>query len=134
MREIKCRGKRIDNGKWVTGYYVKVERLNKNGYDCLIIEEKAEGATYYVLPETVGQHTNMNDKNGTEICEGDIVKISDADGNMDCCDCGIGKVIWDWGMWYIDGKPQNGLYDLHRFYTVEVIGNIHDTPELMEEE
>lgn len=138
MREIKYRGKRIDNGEWVTGYYVKAERLNKNGYEYFIIEEQAEGATYHVLPETIGQYTGMKDKNGTEIYEGDIVRRDDHSI------FGVVK-FGEYSQPFNDGFSKHiGFYidwtDMFRCdldywaERCEVTGNLHDNPEPIEEE
>ena len=60
MREIKFRGKRIDNKKWVYGCYVFDE------YQSWIIEY-GENIKYEVMPATVGQYIGKKDKNGKEI-------------------------------------------------------------------
>lgn len=140
MREIEFRGKREDNGEWVHGYLVQA-------WDgtCYIITEYGPnvtscsdcGANYMldheVIPETVGQYTGLNDKNGQKIYEGDIVFVTDSEGNSGMCDTGVGEVESFEGLWYICGNVQNGLYDISKNFVIEVIGNIYDNQELLQE-
>ncbi len=67
MREIKFRGKRISDNKWVYGYFL----INDNGSTCIYDPEIGDMP---VIPETVGQSIGKNDKNGKEIYEGDKMK------------------------------------------------------------
>ena len=134
MREIIFRGKRLDNGEWVEGNFVKgciddfayiVEFGNKD-----LCRNYVE-----VIPETVGQYTGLIDKNGKKIFEGDI--FSRLDSAMD----GIPRIVrWDeehmefkcplvkkhWAF----GKSNCSLW-LMKYEDIEVIGNIHDNPELL---
>lgn len=82
MREFLFHGKRVDNGEWVEGYYVKAQKLNgSNEYEHFIIEEAADGQSYLIIPDTVGQYTDMNEfvvsdrSYNQPLFEGDIVEV-----------------------------------------------------------
>lgn len=139
MREILFRGKRIVNGKWVEGYY---SNLGGNR-PCILKEHILNGKmarileyeNIIVLPSTVGQYTGLTDKNGRRIFEGDIVICKkEICGNfIDSC-VEIGFVEMKHGAFGLHRKQ--GYYrpfkDWLEDYEYEVIGNIHDNPELME--
>lgn len=74
MRQYLFHGKRVDNGEWVEGYYVKAEKLDKSGYEHFIIEEGADGGSHLVVQESVGEWTGVYDINQRKIFENDIVR------------------------------------------------------------
>ena len=125
MREILFRGKRIDNGEWLEGYY---------GFDDnkpLIAINKANGINgYFVAAETVGQYTGLTDKNGKKIFEGDIVFTTEpiGMGYREIC----GKVVYKAPKFYADCKNFIMLLDFdYGKADYAVIGNVYDNPELM---
>ena len=134
MREIKFRGKRVDNGEWVYGYLI--------GNDVIvgdIVEFSDEYFNtefwYKVDPKTVGQYTGLKDRNGREIYEGDVLRLvlvdyahvpeqifvvgSDSFFEDVCYLQNISRFVED------SGSETDGI---------EVIGNIYENPELLKGE
>lgn len=142
MREILFRGKRIDNGEWVEGGYWVNDTITRQTTH--IIDHDGNSRT--VDQSTVGQYTGLTDKNGVMVFEGDIVRFQ-----LDNDDCPfpnkhiekiIGQVFYsDWRASFtvtmgenLSDIVNNDLYEYIRGGNrVEVIGNIHDNPELREE-
>ena len=127
MREILFRGKTSD-GEWVKGS-LSTEYLKECG--CVMISPTAD-TCYKVDPETVGQYTGLTDKNDKKIFEGDILhcvsKLDSADMVV-IFECGQFRMIL--AEKYHEYQTNVGYYDINCF-AKEVIGNIHDNPELME--
>jgi uncharacterized phage protein (TIGR01671 family) len=131
MREILFRGKSRDTNKWVFGDFVSdacgishEEYLNENGDIGYIMT--------YVIPETVGQYTGLTDKNGKKIFEGDIVKAQDNLITSPFCDGITGKIVYDECAFFIEpANPMETQWLFNECADYEIIGNIHDNPELL---
>lgn len=124
MREILFRGKDVHTGNWVEGWYEKSCFGRWPLLHSIIPAQDAEEGHLHhvpVYPESVGQYTGLTDKNGKRIFEGDIVFVP----------C-LGKsyeVKFVFGQFFV-GINCPVAYERH---TCEVIGNIHDNPELLKE-
>lgn len=109
MREILFRGKRVDNGEWIDGFYAK------SGDRTFILIDNDFAVGYVIMkevyPETVGQFTGLTDKNGKKIFEGDIIEYEK-----------------DGATYEIIFVKENGITKCRD----KVIGNVHDNPELLE--
>lgn len=149
MREIIFRGKAINrdigyhrtsykNGDWVYGlvtriyderFELPVEMTDINGVSGIEVDYK-----------TVGEYTGLKDKNGQRIFEGDIVTYEDAVADIEgyhddvFFNCGeVGISAWD-GIYFTNRQTvdMSDLYESETMVDCEIIGNIHDNPELLE--
>ena len=158
MRKILFRGKPSGNAwitDWVYGAFCPINSKGDN--PCIMLyDERFKGHRVEIDSETVGQYTGLTDKNGTKIFEGDIFKFSDEIFESYYTSCGTEYNSWEVenygvvGFCEYFGKfdfikykfNENAVEaDLHENHNIEfyefvsdleIIGNIHDNPELIE--
>lgn len=128
------RGKRIDNGEWVEGFYFCMTHTDGRHTHHFIIPLGAdlslgtpvEKIQVEVDPDTICQCTGLKDKNGTIIWENDIVKINNSEVNT---------LITFRDFEIICTIPREKYYKHRLEHTTEyeVVGNVFDNPELLEE-
>ena len=146
-RTIIFRGKRTDNGEWVEGYYAC-----ESNHACFAYELKYHHyifkdvfldwnlgglEKYEVLPETIGQYTGLCDKNGNMIFEGDVVQFED-NNYVVRRECDTPGGYWAETGYILDHIGWNDyshftdtIDEGNNEICVEIIGNIHDNPELL---
>lgn len=144
-REILFRGKAINrkpnyeyrtnyrNGDWVYGLLTDAE--NYAGFAEMTNTDGVSGID--VDKDTIGQYTGLTDKNGNKIFEGDIIFFEDESPSNyeyhDCTEMRCGEVKFDDAQFYLTNRIAVEMSDLIYDGTLEgeVIGNIHDNPELL---
>lgn len=140
MREILFRARAVNrdkgyhrtkykNGDWVYGL---LSRPYDERFENLPAEmtDTSSVSGIEVDYKTIAQYTGLTDKNGTKIFEGDIVRLTD--------DTGIENtfiITWDSrrAMFYLDSPTFKTDFYYYSANEFEVIGNIHDNPELLGE-
>jgi uncharacterized phage protein (TIGR01671 family) len=161
MREILFRGRSLETGKMVYGSLIVtkkcdvVDKENTDDFVCTLKSVRTQIVNCHftadVDPETVGQYIGLNDTKGVQIFEGDIIRY---------CERSIYEIMEEWDeesagreapdYWTRDVVEWMGRYDNFSFdlrdneleynalnvsaeegYRLEVIGNIHDNPELL---
>ena len=143
MREILFRGKRLDNGKYVDG---NLFVSDTDGRTYILAGSRIVTIEWEVDPSTIGQYTGLTDKNGKQIFEWDIVRTHYA--NTRKADF-VEQVVFHNGrfsslyelrgpgngkMWanLPDSVPHLPLDKTPYMEWCEIIGNIHDNPELLD--
>jgi len=147
MREIKFRGRTLDGDEWQYGDLItdidvdgnirrawihnRLSHISGPGYPLASLLVMCE-----VDPKTVGQFTGLLDKNGKEIYEGDRCRVMQADGHT--INAVVVFVDGCFELHFVSPVIIDGLYRDRDYlkcsivnHAVEVIGNIHENPELL---
>lgn len=138
MREILFKAKRIDNGDWVEGYYLRAgTHWHKKGVhnDWIVVDAIQNGGflnllkRYAVDLKTVCPYTGLNDKNGKKVFEGDKLHFEYLwFGELYKNDY---VVSWKDGNFFLNpiGTGLSDEFSVDTLLSCEVIGNIHDDKE-----
>ncbi len=124
-REILFRGKRLDNNKWVEG---DLEH-NAQGGEYIRCRDCGAYQAYKIVPDTRGEYTGLTDKNGVKIFEGDIIAGKCGRRHSETFE------IW-WNGKICSFVAGRGVHTRPSMNTgtvanYEVVGNVHDNPELL---
>lgn len=166
MRDILFRGKDKDDGKWYEGAYrayddttfcfkEDYDRHPENTHHTIVFSRMTDWGLpnrhlqAEVIPETVGQYTGLQDKNGKRVFEGDICQVvyldrrCDSNGNhYEAENVIIEEVAFEKGTFCFKTMFEDiamyrpigfEIYEKQKIKHFEVIGNIHDNPELLRE-
>lgn len=140
MRQIKFRG--LGAGRWRYGYYVHFDNKPNNEVynsvfcDFIVSQSKYGEHHIPVDPDTIGQFTGLYDKNGKEIYEGDIVRFPVNGPTEDTAVLKTSEVKWNKDLFRFTvlselWRSEYCIIDGGRVGQMEVIGNMHDNPELL---
>lgn len=125
MREILFRGKRTYGDEWVEGSLIRF--ADGCNFICVQGENMDFLDKFAVVPETVGQYTGLADKNWKKIFEGDICsKFSNYAGKRFYF-----PIVFEQGLFYAKYSETAGMPLCDICEKIEIIGNIHDNPELL---
>ena len=135
--EIEFRGQRCSDGKWVYGYYIESKKSwqNHKPHKSWIVPDAISNGGFFnilgryaVKDDTVGQFTGLRDKNGKRVFAGDVVHVVWQDPMFSQWHERTVLVEFKYGRFTVyQSKPFE--HSDKRYF--EVIGNIHDNPELL---
>lgn len=142
MRTIKFRGRSKQTGKWLYGDLLWIGKdvfivpYDGDWFDFTSFDNafRLPPDEYAVIPETIGQFTGLKDKNGKEIYERDILRVislnTDTLGESKIVQVMYDKYYAAFTVYIGEGRSWS-LGSTGYECEIEVIGNVHDNPELL---
>jgi len=136
-REILFRGKTEENGEWVYG---SLDISGQTGFSHAIKthDKSLSWNTKAVIQKTVGQLTGQTDLNGKKIFEDDICHVQNFYPEMyakngeweERFTPAVGVIRFIYGCFMLCDHQEIPMHVLNT-KNIEIIGNIHDNPELL---
>ena len=128
MRTIKFRGKDIETGEWIYGDLVRSADMERCA---ILVNDRLSYDECEVIPNSIGQFTGLYDKNGNEIYESDILRVSDFTNVVCEFRHGAFGYIYCNEFHPFAGNTNYTFNPKNADENFEVVGNIHDNPELL---
>ena len=132
MRYIRFRGKIKDNGEWVKGSYVYAHKWYGSGAAGHFITSIYGDRRVEIDPDTLGQYTGLDDKNGVGIYEGDIIQGFLSYTKEDRAFIKYEEESMGFVPVPAFDEMSGRIFEVQNSKDIEVIGNIYDNPELLE--
>lgn len=129
MREIKFRGISVNTGIWFNSMTISMGIIKRKKDKSFL--EISPNVWKGVIHETLGQYIDVTDLNNKEAYEGDIIRYKYYHENGKKI-TGIAKIYFDGGCYFLEDIKAGNKYPMYlASLSFEIVGNIHENPELL---